>query len=70
MRVTLFTSNNSRHNYFINLLSEISDELFVVQECGTIFPGEIPGHYPKSDIMKKYFEKVYIAKHFFLVIRI
>ena len=65
MKVTLFTSNNSRHNYFINLLSEISQELFVVQECGTIFPGEIPGHYPKSDIMKKYFEKVYNAQHFF-----
>ena len=58
MKITLFTSNKNRHNYLINLLSNISDELFVVQECGTIFPGIVPGHYPQSEIMKKYFEKV------------
>ena len=32
MKVTLFTSNNRRHNYFVNLLSTICDELWVVQE--------------------------------------
>jgi methionyl-tRNA formyltransferase len=58
MRITLFTSNKNRHNYFINLLSKISDELFVVQECGTIFPGIMPGRYPASPIMKVYFENV------------
>ena len=58
MKITLFTYNNSRHNYLINLLSTISDELFVIQECGTIFPGIIPGHYPVSEIMKEYFENV------------
>ena len=41
MKITLFTSNKNRHNYLINLLSEVSDELFVIQECGTIFPGII-----------------------------
>ena len=56
MRVTLFTSNKNRHNYLINLLSEVSEELFVIQECGTIFP--VPGNYQASPIMKKYFEKV------------
>ena len=58
MKITLFTSNNNRHNYFINLLSKISKELFVVQECNTIFPGIISGRYPRSNIMKKYFEMV------------
>ena len=58
MKITLFTSNNNRHNYLINLLTEISKELFVVQECGTIFSGIIPGHYQASPIMKKYFENV------------
>ena len=58
MKVTLFTSNNKRHNYLINLLSGISDELYVIQECGTIFPGIVPGHYQASPIMKKYFENV------------
>tara|TARA_B100002051_G_C16632893_1_gene584262 strand:- start:2 stop:796 length:795 start_codon:yes stop_codon:yes gene_type:complete len=58
MRITLFTSNDIRHNYLINLLSEICNDLFVVQECGTIFPGTIPGHYPPSKIIEKYFRKV------------
>ena len=58
MKITLFSSNKNRHNYLINLLSKISDELFVIQECGTIFPGIIPGNYPKSKSVKEYFEKV------------
>ena len=58
MKITLLTSNKNRHNYLINLLSTISDELFVIQECSTIFPGVIPGHYQASPIMKKYFENV------------
>ena len=58
MKITLFTSNKNRHNYLINLLSTISEELFVIQECNTIFPGVIPGNYPASPIMKKYFENV------------
>ena len=58
MKITLFTSNKNRHNYLINLLSGISKELFVIQECNTIFPGVMPGHYQTSSIMKKYFEKV------------
>ena len=63
MKITLFTSNNIRHNYLINLLSEVSDELFVIQECRTIFPGLIPGFYKASPIMKKYFENVNNAQH-------
>ena len=58
MKITLFTSNQNRHNYLINLLSGICNELWVVQECGTIFPGIVPGHYPSSETMKKYFEKL------------
>ena len=55
MKITLFTSNDKRHNFFINMLSEVSEELFVVQECKTIFPGIIPGSYPVTETMKKYF---------------
>ena len=65
MKITLFTSNKNRHNYLINHFSKICDELFVVQECGTIFPGVVPGHYPVSDIMKKYFENVHTAQNKF-----
>jgi len=62
MKITLFTSNKNRHNYLINLLSDIADELFVVQECGTIFPGIVAGHYQVSPIMKEYFESVNSAQ--------
>ena len=58
MKITLFTANRFRHNYLINLLSDICSDLFVVQECGTIFPGEVPGYYPPTKIMQKYFHKV------------
>ena len=58
MKITLFTSNKNRHNYLVNLLSTISEELFVIQECDTIFPGVTPGRYQASPIMKRYFESV------------
>ena len=62
MKITLFTSNRNRHNYLINLLSEVSKELFVIQECGTILP--VPGHYYASPIMSQYFEKVTTAQNY------
>ena len=62
MKITVITSNKSRHNYLINLLSNICDELFVLQECETIHPGIIPGHYPVSGVMKKYFNEVNSAQ--------
>ena len=63
MKVTLFTSNKIRHNYLINLLSDVSDELFVIQENGTIFPGLIPDHYEATPIMQAYFENVNNAQY-------
>jgi folate-dependent phosphoribosylglycinamide formyltransferase PurN len=58
MKVTLFTTNKVRANYFINLLSNITEELNVVQECDTIFPGYLSGGYPVSEKMRTYFKKV------------
>jgi hypothetical protein len=58
MKITIFTSNNTRHNYFVNLLANCCDELFVIQECLTNFPGKINSHYIKSEIMENYFMKV------------
>jgi len=62
MKITLFTSNQSRHNYLINQLSKISSELFVVQECDTRFPGLAPGHYPSSKVYEDYFRNVLKAE--------
>ena len=58
MKITLFTKNRNRHNYLINLLSEISSELFVIQESVTVFQGIVPDRYQASKIMKEYFENV------------
>ena len=60
MKITLFTSNKNRHNYLINLLSEISEELFVVQECSTVI--SVPYNYNTSPTMKKYYENVNYAQ--------
>ena len=58
MKITLFTSNLPRHNYLINLLSEIASELFVVQEKKNVSSKLIPGNYPSTSIIKNYFSKV------------
>ena len=63
MKITLFTSNNLRHNYLVNLLSQNCDELFVVQESKTVFTGINPGRYPVSKIIQNYFESVKIAQN-------
>lgn len=58
MKITLFTSNHSRHNYFINLLSNLSSELFVIQESRPILPAHINENLSSSNIIKNYFSKV------------
>tara|TARA_B100000579_G_scaffold404777_1_gene389874 strand:- start:168 stop:953 length:786 start_codon:yes stop_codon:yes gene_type:complete len=63
MKVTLFTSNNHRHNYFINLLSNFCDELWVVQECKTLFNGKNDKEYQDKNIIEKYFIKVLEAQN-------
>lgn len=63
MKITLFTSNLPRHNYLINLLSEIASELFVVQEKKNVSSKLIPGNYPSTSIIKNYFSKVIHAEN-------
>ena len=58
MRITLFTSNKNRHNYLINLLSRVSEKIFVIQECEVVNSGKISENYGSSSILKKYFENV------------
>ena len=69
MRITLFTSNKNRHNYLINLLAEVSDELYVIQECGTIFPGIISGNYQASPAMKNILKMLIMLNLNYLAMR-
>ena len=58
MKITLFTSNQNRHNYLINLLSQFCSELFVIQESKNIFNSVTLDEHLTSSLMKKYFEKM------------
>jgi len=62
MKITLFTTNQARHNYLANLLSNIATELNVVQEIKTIVTEIVPDHYSASNVMKEYFAKVIYAQ--------
>lgn len=63
MRVTVFTSNQARHVSLIDSLADHADEVFAVQECNTLFPGEVSDFFRKSEIMQTYFRKVLDAEH-------
>lgn len=62
MKITVFTSNQPRHISFITELAKIADEVYAVQECNTVFPGEISDFFKKSDVMQKYFMNVIEAE--------
>ena len=54
MKITLFTSNQNRHNYLINLLSQFCDELLVVQESKSAFKDLTHSENHSSSSIKKY----------------
>ena len=56
-KITLFTSNNIRHNYLINFLSKMSKNLYVIQESKTIFSG-LNSEDLNNKIINNYFKKV------------
>mgnify|MGYP006152888001 CR=1 FL=1 len=58
MKITVFTSNQPRHIKLIEKLSKISNELYVITEVTTVFPGVKSDFYSNSEIMKEYFLKV------------
>ena len=59
----MLTSNYIRHINLINMLSNVCDQLFVIQESKTIFPGFIKSNYTPSSIKTKYFENVMVAQN-------
>ncbi len=62
MKITAFTSNQPRHTSLIVRLASIADEVFAVQECNTIAPGEVADFFRKSDVMRDYFSRVLAAE--------
>ncbi len=62
MKVTVFTSNQSRHISLVNSLAGIADQVYAVQECSTIFPGEVDDFFRRSEVMQAYFKRVISAE--------
>ena len=62
MKITVLTSNQSRHISLIESLAKIADQVYAIQECNTVFPGRIEDFYKKSNIMQTYFKHVIEAE--------
>lgn len=58
MKITVFTSNQPRHIALAETLASVADEVFVVLESNTVFPGEIPDFFRKSPVMQEYMSRV------------
>jgi folate-dependent phosphoribosylglycinamide formyltransferase PurN len=63
VKITVFTSNQPRHISLIEKLSLICDEVYAIQECNTVFPGQVDDFFKKSTIMQEYFSYVIKAEN-------
>jgi len=62
MNITVFTSNQPRHLSLLRALSGIADNVYAIQECNTVFPGEVKDFYNNSHVMQEYFRRVMNAE--------
>lgn len=62
MTITVFTSNQPRHIALIEALAGIASRVHAVQECNTIFPGQVDDFFRKSPVMQDYFSRVIAAE--------
>ena len=62
MRITVFTSNQPRHFALIDALAGVANEVYAIQECLTLFPGEVADFYRRSKVMQHYFGHVIAAE--------
>jgi hypothetical protein len=62
MRITLFTSNQPRHIALVESLASMATEVFAIQECNTIFPGQMQDFFAKTPVMQDYFSRVIAAE--------
>lgn len=62
MTITVFTSNQPRHVALIEAMARVADEVYAIQECNTVFPGQISDFYRRSDVMQRYFARVMAAE--------
>ena len=63
MKIAVFTGNCRRHVSLIHDLAQVADEVIAVQECTTVFPGQIDDFFKKTPVMQEYFRHVMAAEH-------
>lgn len=62
MRITVFTSNQPRHLGLVSRLAAVSDSVFAVLECNTVFPSDVADFFKKSEVMQRYLSNVMAAE--------
>jgi hypothetical protein len=62
MTISVFTSNHPRHIALIEALAAVADVVYAVQECTTVFPGQVADFFRKSPVMQDYFSRVTAAE--------
>jgi hypothetical protein len=62
VKIVVFTSNQPRHLALLADLAGIADKVMAVQECTTIFPGEVEDFFRRSEVMQRYFSNVLEAE--------
>lgn len=62
MTITVLTSNQPRHIALIESLACLADTIYAVQECNTVFPGQVPDFFKRSVVMQSYFARVLAAE--------
>lgn len=62
MKITVFTNNQPRHISLIENLASIADKVFAIQECNTVFPGQVEDFFKRSEVMQRYFKNVIDAE--------
>ena len=58
MKITVFSSNQPRHISLAKELGKFADEVFLISEVNTVFPGQIDDFFKKTDVMQRYFANV------------
>jgi len=58
MKICIFSSNQPRHLYFVERISEVADDVLFFCEVTTLFSGARDGLYRKSEIMENYMSRV------------
>lgn len=62
MKISVFASNQPRRLQLVSRLAAVSDSVFTVRECTTVFPGDVADFFKKPEVMQCYLSNVVAAE--------